>query len=176
MTLKRFALLGALLAAGTIADGAWLSRLPRWASPDLVLLVVVAAGVRRGLLVGAIAGAAAGYLRDVAGGSPLGVFSLSYLIVGTLAGTLAEVVDLGQRYLDAAMAALATLVHSAASGMVVAAAGLAAVDWPALLLDAAGVALLNALLARPVAGIVGWADTASHRRYPARVVVHRVMR
>ncbi len=176
MTLLRIVLFACLLGAGAVVDGAWLSRLPRWASPDLLLLITVAFGLRRGLAAGALTGAAAGYLRDVTGGSPLGIYALSYLAVGTAAGALAAVVDLGQRYLYAAAAALATVGLSLASGLIVAATGLTLVDWPLLLRETAAVAVLNALFAGPVAAIVAWAETVSRRRDPTRIVARRAIR
>lgn len=176
MKLLRIAFFAGLLAAGAVVDGAWLSRLPRWASPDLPLLVAVAFGLRRGVEPGALAGAAAGYLRDVTGGGPLGVFALSYLAVGATAGALAAVVDLGQRHLHAAAAALATFGLSLVSGLVVTATGVAYVDWAMLLREAATAAVVNALLARPVAAAVGWADASSNRRDPTKIVARRALR
>ncbi|MDI6771878.1 MAG: hypothetical protein QME77_04750 [bacterium] len=176
MTLMRIALFAVLLGAGAVVDGAWLSRLPRWASPDLLLLIAVAFGLRRGVEAGALVGAAAGYLRDLTGSSPLGIFTLSYLAVGTAAGALAAMVDLGQRYLYAAAAVLATLGLSLISGLVVAATGLTSVGWPLLLREAVAAAAVNALFARPVAAVVAWAETVSRRRDPARIVARRAIR
>ncbi len=48
----RAALFVGLIVAGTVITGAWLSRLPLPASPDLVLLVVLAAAMRRGVETG----------------------------------------------------------------------------------------------------------------------------
>lgn len=176
MTPIRIALFAALLGAGAVVDGAWLSRLPRWASPDLLLLIAVAFGLRRGVAAGALVGAAAGYLRDLTSSSPLGIFTLSYLAVGTAAGALAAMVDLGQRYLYAAAAVLATLGLSLASGLVVAATGLTSVGWPLLLREAAAAAAVNALFARPVAAGVVWAEAVSRRRDPAKIVARRAIR
>lgn len=176
MTLLRIALFAGLLAAGTVIDGAWLSRLPRWASPDLPLLVTVAFGLRQGVEAGALAGAAAGYLRDVVGGSPLGIFTLSYLAVGAAAGALAAVVDLRQRYLYAAAAALATIGLSLMSGLVVASTGITDVGWILLLREAAVSAVFNALLAGPVAAVVNWAETISRGRDSTKIVARRATR
>jgi rod shape-determining protein MreD len=176
VTLLRIALFAGLLVAGAVVDGAWLSRLPRWASPDLPLLIVVAFGLRGGVEAGALAGTAAGYLRDVTGGSPLGVFTLSYLAVGAASGALAAVVDLRQRYLYAAAAALATVGLSLVSGLVVAVTGLTSVGWPLLLREAAAAAAFNALFARPVAAVVAWAETVSRGRDSARIVARRAIR
>ncbi|MBM3469330.1 MAG: rod shape-determining protein MreD [Armatimonadetes bacterium] len=176
MTLLRIVLFAGLLAAGAVVDGAWLSRLPGWASPDLLLLVAVAFGLRRGVEAGALAGAVAGYLRDVTGGGPLGVFALSYLAVGTAAGALAALVDLGQRYLYAAAAALATVGLSLVSGLAVTVTGLMTVDWPLLLREAAAAAAVNALFARPVAAAVAWAESSSRRRDSTKIVARRALR
>lgn len=165
-----------MLLACAAVDGTWLSRLPRWASPDLLLLVVVAVGLRRGVEAGTLVGAAAGYLRDLTGGGPLGIYALSYLGVGAAAGALAAVVDLKHKYLYAAAAALAAAGLVLASGLVVAASGIGIVGWPVLLRGALSSALPNALFASPVAAGVGWADAATGRRATTRVVARRAIR
>lgn len=176
MILLRIALYGCLLGAGAVVDGAWLSRLPTWASPDLLLLIAVAFGLRQGLEAGALAGAAAGYLRDVTEGGPLGLHVLSYLAVGAFAGALAAVVALEQRYLHAAAAALATVGLSLATGLIVYATGLTLVSWPTLLWETAAAAAVNAIFARPVAAAVGWAETVSRRRDSTKIVARRAIR
>jgi len=169
----RVALLAGLIAAGVVINGAWLSRLPLPAAPDLVLLVVLAAAMRRGLETGALLGVAAGYLRDLVGGSPLGLYTLSYLIMGASAGAAMTMVDLQQRRMPAVTAALGTALLYATSGLVVTATGVAPVQWASLAMVAAAAALLNAVLARPVDTLVGWADRLTQRRYAARVIGHR---
>src|SRR3990172_9934606 len=102
--LTRVALFGMFLAAAAAVEGAWLSRLPLPAAPDLLLLIVVAAGVRRGLEAGALLGVTAGYVRDLTGGSPLGIFTFAYLAAGVAAGSVMSVVDFNHRLAPALMA------------------------------------------------------------------------
>jgi len=172
----RAALFIGLVAAGTVINGAWLSRLPLPASPDLVLLVVLAAAMRRGVETGVLMGAAAGYLRDLVGGSPLGLFTVAYLALGAAAGATVTLVDLQQRHMPAVTAVLGTAFLYAASGLMVALTGLADVQWATLAFDAAVAALLNAALARPVDALVGWADGLPQRRYAARAAGLRGLR
>lgn len=58
--------------------------------PDLVVLVVVAAGVVRGPGTGALTGLLAGWVVDLVppGAGPLGAAALVYLVAGALAGWL----------------------------------------------------------------------------------------
>jgi rod shape-determining protein MreD len=172
----RAALFAALMAAAVVVNGAWLSRLPVPAAPDLVLLVVLAAATRRGVVTGALMGTAAGYLRDLVGGSPLGLFTLSYLAVGAAAGAAMTMIDLRQRRMPAVAAALGTALLYAISGLVVTLTGLANLHWTVVAVDAGGSAVLNAVLARPVDTLVGWADRLPARRYAARVIGFRVLR
>lgn len=172
--LIRTVLLGVLLAGGTLIDSAWLSRLPLPALPDLVLLVVVVAAVRRGLETGALLGAAAGYLRDLTNGSPLGVFTIAYLAVGVAAGSAMSVVDFDQRPAPAAVAVAATVLLHLTVGAVVAATGLASVPWMVLGQGLVVAAVLNALLARPVDNLVRWVDRVSRPRFPAKAIGYRL--
>ncbi len=174
--LTRAALLGLLLAGGTLIDSAWFSRLPLPAVPDLVLLVVVVAGVRGGLVSGTLLGAAGGYLRDLTSGSPLGVFTITYLVVGIAAGSAMSVVDLDQWPAPAATAAAASALVYLTGGAVVAATGLATVEWMPLLQGLVVAAALNAPLARPVDVLIQWVDRTSRRRFPAKAIGYRVWR
>jgi rod shape-determining protein MreD len=172
----RLLLLMGLLAGATVIDGAWLSRLPLPAAPELAMLVALAVGMRRGLEAGALAGAAAGYLYDLVSGSPLGLYTLAYLAVGAAAGAVRPVVDLRQRSVPVVAAVLGTSVVYLISALLVAATALAHVDWTQTARDAAVAAIGNALLARPVDSLVGWVEYVSVRRHAARVIPHKAGR
>jgi rod shape-determining protein MreD len=172
----RVALIALLMVAGTAVQGAWFSRLPPGITPDLLLLLVLAVAIRRGPEAGAYWGAAAGYLRDLVDGGPLGLFSLTYLAVGAAVGAASSAVDPRQRHVPAALAFLATFLLVAASGAVVAAAGTATVRWHALAGESWMVAAVNALLAGPTFAIVGRAERLTARRYAGRTLVQRVPR
>jgi len=169
-------LLFGLLFAGLAVDGAWLSRVPLGFAPDLVVLVLIAAAVRGGLPTGALLGATAGYLRDVAGGSPLGVYTLAYLVVGIAAGSMMTLLDFDQRFVPAMTAAGATMLVSLVTGGVVVVTGLASVAWLDLLGSSAIVAGMNAVLARPVDALVRGAERAARRRHPSKPIAYRVFR
>jgi len=165
-----------LLFVGIAIDGAWLSRLPLGLSPDLVVLVLISAAVRGGLPTGAVLGATAGYLRDLASGTPLGVHTFAYLVVGIAAGSTMTLLDFDQRLVPAATAAVATMLTALVTGGVVLATGLASVDWLQLLGVAAIVAAINAVLARPVDALVRGAERAASRRHPTKAIGYRVFR
>jgi len=86
---------GAAILLAALIESAWLSRLAvHGATPDLVLLWVVALGFYRGAEVGAIAGAAAGWLHDLLGGLALGLHALVKMIVGFATGLLRRTIVL----------------------------------------------------------------------------------
>lgn len=169
-------LLVGLLFAGTAIDGAWLSRLPFGIAPDLAVLVLISAAVRGGLPTGALLGGAAGYLRDLASGTPLGVYTLVYLIVGCAAGSTMTILDFNQRLVPAMTAAVATVLVSLLAGGVITVTGLAPVNWLDLVWSAAIVASANALFARPVDALVCRAEHVARRQHPAKAIGYRVFR
>jgi rod shape-determining protein MreD len=172
----RAVLLAGCLVAGAVVDGAWFWRLPMDVGPDLLLLVVLSVGLRNGFETGAIIGAAAGYLRDLITGSPLGMFMLAYLVIGAAAGAARVMVDLHQRAMPAAAAMVGTVVLALMSAVIVTVTGVAQVSWPMLAADAAIGAALNALLARWVDALVRGIDRLAERRYSGRVIGHKVLR
>lgn len=174
--MRRPLLLGMLLAMATVVDGAWLSRLPLPAQPDVLLLLVVATGVRQGVVPGALAGAAAGYLRDLVAGSPLGVYMLAYLVVGTAAGAVMASLDFDQPTGPAVIAVAATLLATAVGSGILLLADLGPVPWPQVGWQLTVGAALNALLARPADALLRWAERAGRRHYPARALPFRGVR
>jgi rod shape-determining protein MreD len=172
----RAVLLTGCLALGAALDGALFSRVPWGLAPDLLLLVVLAVGLRHGLEAGAVIGAGAGYLRDLVSGSPLGLFVLSYLLVGAAAGAASAMVDPQQRAIPAAAALGGTAALALASATIVAMTGVGQVHWPSTAVDAAAVAAANVLLARPVDALVHGIDRLVQRRYAGRLIGHRVLR
>lgn len=172
----RAALLVSFLIAGVVVDGAWLSRLPFDATPDLLLLIVLAAAFRHGVEAGALLGALAGYLRDLIGGSPLGLFALPYLMIGAAAGAVSPMIDLQRQHVPAAAALIGTVLLALLVGMIVMITGLGNVRWVVLARDAAIGAVLNAFLAGLCSALVSWADRVTQRRYDGRTIGHRVLR
>lgn len=174
--LIRIALYGLLLTAAAAVEGAWLWRLPLPAPPDVLLLIVVAAGVRRGLETGALLGAAAGYVRDLTSGSPLGVFTFAYLITGVAAGSVMSVVDFNQRLAPALMAVAATTLMYLVGGALVATTGLTSAPWVNFLPDLLGAAAINALAARAVDALYCRVEQWDRRPFPAKAIAYRIQR
>lgn len=172
----RIVLLIICLLAAALVDSAWASRLPLPVGPDLLLLVALGVGIRRGLESGALAGAAAGYLRDLIGGGPMGLFVLSYLGVGALAGAAGAMVDQQQRALPAAAAVVGTVGLRLVSAAMVSLTGAARVAWAALAADVALGAVSNAVFAGWVDRLLRWIDRLAERRYAGRTIGHRVLR
>ncbi|MDR7481786.1 MAG: rod shape-determining protein MreD [Armatimonadota bacterium] len=174
--MRRPLLLGVLLALAAAIDGAWLSRLPLPAPPDVLLLLVVTTGVRQGVVQGALAGAVAGYLRDLVAGSPLGVYMLAYLVVGTAAGAVMASLDYDQPTGPVVTAVAATLLVTAVGTGILLLAGLGPAPWPQIGWQLTAGAAVNALLARPVDTLLRWAERAGRRSYPARALPFRGVR
>jgi rod shape-determining protein MreD len=174
--LLRVLLIGVSLAVAAVIDGAWLWRLPLPAAPDLLLLIALAVGLRHGLASGAAAGAAAGYLRDLISGGPLGLFALSYLAVGALAGAASAVVDLQERSVPAAAALVGTFALALFGGALISVTGVAAITWVRLVGETVVAAALNALLAGWVDALIRSIDRLAQRRYEGRVIGHKVLR
>jgi rod shape-determining protein MreD len=170
----RVLLLTGCLALGAALDGALLSRLP-W-GPDLLLLVVLAVGLRHGLESGALIGAGAGYLRDLTSGSPLGLFVLSYLLIGAAAGAASTIVDPQQRAIPAVAALVGTAALALLGAAIVHATGVARVDWAATAFDAAITAAINGFLAGAIDATVRGIDRLAQRRYTGRLIGHKVLR
>lgn len=89
MTRVRLALLAALVLVAQLLDVAVLDRLAiAGTSADLVVLVVVAAGLSGGRAQGALVGLCAGLLADLTppAAGLLGVNALAYAVAGAVAG------------------------------------------------------------------------------------------
>ena len=82
---------------------------------DLVLLFVLATGMRRGETAGALWGVGLGYLADVFSAGLPGVTILTLGLLGFAAGSLREQLDCDNPNTQAIVAALATLVQGAVS-------------------------------------------------------------
>jgi rod shape-determining protein MreD len=169
----RNTLLVVLLSAAVIVDVTWLARLPLGGAPDVLLLTVLSVGLRHGLVAGALVGAVAGYLRDLVGGGPMGLYALAYLLTGSAAGAASPLVDVQQRGVPAAAAVVGTALLTALIAGAVLATGIAPVPWVPVARGAAAAGVLNALLAHPIDRVVAWFDRLAARRYEDRMIGHR---
>jgi len=79
--------------------------------PDLLLLFVLGAGMRRGEESGALAGIALGFVQDVFSAGLPGLNLLSKGLLGFAAGSLREQLDCGNPNTQAIVAVLATLAQ-----------------------------------------------------------------
>ena len=114
--LPRAVVLPLLVVLAVVLQATVLARLPLpGAAPDLVLAVVVAAGLVEGSRTGMLLGLAAGLLTDLTGDAELGRLALVYVVVGYLAGLLQD--DVGGSPLvpaavTGALAAVAVLLYA----------------------------------------------------------------
>ena len=81
--------------------------------PDLVLLLVLATGMRRGETAGALWGIGLGFVEDVFSAGLPGLNILTKGLLGFAAGTLSEQLDCDNPNTQAIVAALATLFQGA---------------------------------------------------------------
>ncbi len=81
--------------------------------PDLVLLFVLASGMRRGETAGALWGIALGFVEDTFSAGLPGVNLLTKGLLGFAAGSLSDQLDCDNPNTQAIVAALATLIQGA---------------------------------------------------------------
>ncbi len=173
---QRVVLLVGVMMAVAVVDGAWLSRLGIGPGPDPLVVIAALAGLRYGVEVGALLGGVAGYIEDLVTGSPLGLHTLVFVLLGAIAGGVRPVVDVHQRFVPAATAVVSTLVVTALTAVLALALHFGIVAWRGGGADAAITAGLNALIAWPMAGLMRWIDHVTQRRYTGRTIGHRVLR
>jgi rod shape-determining protein MreD len=110
VTGRRALVLAALVLLAVVLQSAVVARLPLPGSPpDLVLVLVVAVGLRAGPRAGMLTGFAAGLLADLSGDAELGRLALAYVVAGGLAGLLEDDVE-GSLVLAALVGAVAAAV------------------------------------------------------------------
>ncbi len=86
--------------------------------PDLALLVLIFVAMRRGAMVGQVAGFASGFLEDLMNISPLGFHSLLRTIMGFLFGLLSGNVFIDPFLMPIVLAVVATVLKGFLSGIV----------------------------------------------------------
>jgi rod shape-determining protein MreD len=158
MLWRQALLIGTLVVAAVVIEVTLLSRLGLpGATPDLVVVTVVAIALAMGSVPGAVAGFAAGVLIDVAppADSLLGVNALIYLAIGYIAGRVVDPRDRTMLVLVGmvALSAGAATVLVAAMDTVL---GGGRVAWDAIPTMVLTTALYAALLAPVMIVAVGW--------------------
>lgn len=125
MRLRQVLLCSGLLLAAALIQATLLSRLPiPGATPDLVVVTLVALALAYGPMTGAICGFAAGLLLDASPPSvgAIGVSALIYLVIGAVTGAVVDprdrtvIVLSGIVGLAAGGAALATAIFDTVLG------------------------------------------------------------
>jgi rod shape-determining protein MreD len=173
---QRIVLLIGLMMLVSVVDGAWLSRIAAGGGPDLLIIIVAFAGLRHGVEAGALLGGAAGYIEDLVTGSPLGLHTLLFVLLGGIAGVLRPVVDVQQRLVPTATAVVSTLVVTLLTAVLAMALRFGIVSWRETAIEGMMQAGLNAVFAGPMAGLMRWIDYITQRRYTGRTIGHRVLR
>jgi len=137
------------------------------ASPDVMLLLPIAAGVAAGPVEGATVGFVAGIAADLLTPTPLGLSALVGTLVGLAVGAISGGVVRDLRGLPT----LVALVSSAAAVMLYAVLGAVLGESQFLHVDLAGVvavvAVANALLAGPAVRLMRWALAGDAERATA---------
>lgn len=83
-----------LLTVSLALQGSFLALVsPSGVHPDLLLVVVVALALLSDSKRGALVGLAAGLMQDIVFGAPLGFFAFTKVLVGAMAGFLAEEIN-----------------------------------------------------------------------------------
>ena len=139
------------------------------AAPDLLLVTLVAIGLLRGAIAGAIVGFAAGLIVDVATLGTLGVTSLTLTLAGYWAGRYGETTGRGRPHAPL-LAVLAATVFVEVGGYVLDSLLGGPVLMREVVLSLPAALVLNGLLAYPVFALVRRLVGASERVERAREV------
>ena len=132
--------------------------------PDLVLLLVLAWSMNRGLSEGAVGGVAGGLALDLLSAAPFGLHAGLLVLIGSLTALSESNLFRGSVPIFLTTAALATVVLHGGSLLVLQAAGQQTVSFPAFVQMVVPTAALNALLMplafvfvqRTVRALGGW--------------------
>ena len=98
----------------------------RGVRPDLALIVLIFASMRRGPMVGQVSGFATGFLEDLMNVSPLGFHSLLRTAIGYMYGLLSGNVFIDPFLMPIILTVIATILKGIIAGIVSAVFGLAA--------------------------------------------------
>ena len=136
--------------------------------PQVMLLLAVAGGLLGGSERGALIGFAAGLLADLFVHTPLGLSALAFAIVGFAVGGLQSAIIRSAWWIAPVTALAASFAGMVLYGVLGAIIGQSHFVSPRLPVIAAGVALMNAVLAPLVARAMAWALEPTPERAFAR--------
>ncbi len=97
----------------------------RGVRPDLALIVLIFVSIRRGSMVGQVAGFATGFLEDLMNVSPLGFHSLLRTVIGFLYGLLSGNMFIDPILLPIILTVIGTIMKGIVAGIVSAIFGIA---------------------------------------------------
>jgi rod shape-determining protein MreD len=158
--------LGILLLVGVILQTTIIPDLRlRGTCPDLMLLLSICAGLAGGAEMGGIIGFSAGLLTDLfLQTTPLGLSALTYCLIGFSVGAVRRIVIREGWLLPPAISLVASgagVILFVFVGSMVGQSQLTAIGPRLVAQIAVIVAVMNALLAVPLARIVAWAANGS---------------
>ena len=136
--------------------------------PQVMLLLAVAGGLLGGSERGALIGFAAGLLADLFVQTPLGLSALAFALVGFAVGGLQSAIIRSAWWIAPVTALAASFAGMVLYGVLGAIIGQSHFVSPRLPLIAAGVGLMNAVLAPLAARAVAWALEPAPERAFAR--------
>ncbi len=97
--------------------------------PDLALIILVFASLRRGSMVGQLSGFASGILEDLMSVSPLGFHPLMRAVIGYLYGIFAGNVFVDPFLMPMVLTVIATLIKGLLSGLIASVFGIASAGF-----------------------------------------------
>ncbi|HET7487640.1 MAG TPA: rod shape-determining protein MreD [Acidimicrobiales bacterium] len=136
--------------------------------PQVMLLLAVAAGLLAGPEEGALVGFGAGLLADLFVQTPLGLSALTFALVGFVVGSIQSGIIHSAWWIGPVTALVASVAGIVLYGLTGAVVGQAHFVTPRLAVTAAGVGVMNALIALPVMRAMSWALVPRSERAYAR--------
>lgn len=164
MSRLRIALI--LFVALTLHQSLFVSLHVGDARPQVMLLMAIAGGLLGGAERGAFLGFSAGLLADLFVQTPLGLSALAFALVGFAVGSVQSGIIHSSWWIGPVTALAASFAGMLLYGVLGAIIGQSHFVSPRLIGIAAGVGLMNALLAPPVIRAMSWAfDTRGEQAY-----------
>jgi rod shape-determining protein MreD len=136
-------------------------------TPDVLLVLAIAAGIVGGTERGAIVGFCAGLALDSISVTPFGLGAVAYMGAGALAGWIESTVVHSARWLTMAVAFVTSALGVVAFAMIGSVLGQREMLSDHLLQVVLVVSIWSTVLVIPMARVCRWAETYSDRFRPA---------